>query len=131
MTTWAERIRVEAAGFDGTKGTFRISGKFVDREEYERARNYIENIANASVKGDIVDALVSENNALEQSYKEKVKENQMLELVLRRTQMRLEALEQEVLPLYRSLGLALPALYNEPEVQNGPHGRSPDSNPVP
>lgn len=120
MTEWANRIRICSASYTKGEGWFNFRGEFESREQYEQARLYVENVINAGMKPDILDAIRAEAEDTDAALKREQEEHRITKLALEIALEKLEAIEPPFLALCQSLGIPLPAPYNQTE---DPHGK--------
>jgi hypothetical protein len=118
MSEWAERIRLTSASYQKGEGWFTFKAKIESQQEFERARGYVENVINAGMKPEILDAIRSESEALELELAHEKQALRVTQIALERALEKLTAWEREFEPLCRTLGIRLPEPYNQDEAKN-------------
>jgi hypothetical protein len=121
MSEWAKRIRVERATY-GHRGRseFVLEGRFESRDEYELARQYLENLVNVGIKADMLDALREELAAREQELESVQKELTITRVLLSDTALKYESAREAVQAVHRLNSLLADGGYNVQEDSNAP-----------
>lgn len=119
MSEWSNRIRLASSSYKKGEGWFTFRAATETEAGYHRARGYVENIINAGMKPDILDAIRDEASSRELELEQERHQHHITKLALELALEKLTGWEEKFIPLCHTLGIPLPAPYNQGEAQHG------------